>query len=1025
MSERKRKVPPISESNRNASRMSESKRKRIDINWLDRHPDILKNYVHDQGETQVCWAFAVAFCVSMLAVIQFGVPGNGNWILSVQELVDRVCQVYDREKIQGYQKDVLNMGKEFVFKQNKDGTYGALTAYAFIYCKEFGLSYGYKYPFVWRRNMGKSMPSEDEVPRIYISNYKILKGYAPEHMVEILDSLEKQPLVGKLYSTPEFRETLYHYRGRASGIENITRIGDKEIKTGAHSVVILGYSGRLNAFLILNSWGRIFGSGGLLLVSSELLFDVGWPELASQENTVCKFECTPRKRQFCEHIVVGSSNILASTKQDANAKPMEVTKNGSVKQSIAKSKVEGSSSDDEESVNKAPVVALAAKLMDVSSDESDSEDSSDSDDDELIVKASVKQVPVGAVSKKGTATTKKKVESSDDSDSDDSSSSDDDSPAPNAALSKRPSSTTASKKKLSTKEVDNKEDSSSESEEEEPKKKKLKVQESSSEEDDSEEESSDDDASKEEEEEKKILKTPKKKDADVVMGDAESVKTETKKAPQTPRGPQVVATGTKTLFVGNLSFSIQRADMEAFFKDLGEVVDVRFALGGDENFKGFGHVEFATFEAAQAESVNKAPVVALAAKLMDVFSDESDSEDSSDSDDDELIVKASVKQVPVGAVSKKGTATTKKKVESSDDSDSDDSSSSDDDSPAPNAALSKRPSSTTASKKKLSTKEVDNKEDSSSESEEEEPKKKKLKVQPTVLESIEKESSSEEDDSEEESSDDDASKEEEEEKKILKTPKKKDADVVMGDAESVKTETKKAPQTPRGPQVPIWRLFFKTLGFGHVAFATFEAAQAAMELNGRNLSGRPVRFNFAWDRSAYTPSSSKGNSFQKGGRTRVHTIFVRGFDTSGDENNIRSALKKHFETCGDISRISVPKDYESGAVKGFASMDFMDNDGFNQALELDGSEFGESYLNVEEAKPRGDGGGDSRDGRTSGRFGNSSNGDRFGSDDGGDRSRGGRGGRSDQGRTRGRGRGGPTRPSMATVGTGKKTVFDD
>lgn len=38
----------------------------------------------------------------------------------------------------------------------------------------------------------------------------------------------------------------------------------------------------------------------------------------------------------------------------------------------------------------------------------------------------MKQVPVGAVSKKGTVTTKKKDESSDDSDSDDSSSSDDD-----------------------------------------------------------------------------------------------------------------------------------------------------------------------------------------------------------------------------------------------------------------------------------------------------------------------------------------------------------------------------------------------------------------------------------------------------------------------------------------------------------------------------------------------------------------------------------------------------------------------
>lgn len=31
---------------------------------------------------------------------------------------------------------------------------------------------------------------------------------------------------------------------------------------------------------------------------------------------------------------------------------------------------------------------------------------------------------------------------------------------------------------------------------------------------------------------------------------------------------------------------------------------------------------------------------------------------------------------------------------------------------------------------------------------------------------------------------------------------------------------------------------------------------------------------------------SKENSYQKGGPTQVHTIFVRGFDTSGDENKV-------------------------------------------------------------------------------------------------------------------------------------------
>lgn len=38
---------------------------------------------------------------------------------------------------------------------------------------------------------------------------------------------------------------------------------------------------------------------------------------------------------------------------------------------------------------------------------------------------------------------------------------------------------------------------------------------------------------------------------------------------------------------------------ENFFKDVGQVVDVRFSCDQDGRFKGFGHVEFATAEEAQ------------------------------------------------------------------------------------------------------------------------------------------------------------------------------------------------------------------------------------------------------------------------------------------------------------------------------------------------------------------------------------------------------------------------------------------
>lgn len=97
--------------------------------------------------------------------------------------------------------------------------------------------------------------------------------------------------------------------------------------------------------------------------------------------------------------------------------------------------------------------------------------------------------------------------------------------------------------------------------------------------------------------------------------------------PQPPGTSPIQATGSKTLFVGNLSFSVEQTDVyvtsivtlhvynkkreffdnyltlwpyrEDFFKDAGEIVSMRFSVDREGAFKGFGHVEFATVEAAQ------------------------------------------------------------------------------------------------------------------------------------------------------------------------------------------------------------------------------------------------------------------------------------------------------------------------------------------------------------------------------------------------------------------------------------------
>ncbi|KAI3841893.1 hypothetical protein MKX03_024970 [Papaver bracteatum] len=117
-------------------------------------------------------------------------------------------------------------------------------------------------------------------------------------------------------------------------------------------------------------------------------------------------------------------------------------------------------------------------------------------------------------------------------------------------------------------------------------------------------------------------------------------------------------------------------------------------------------------------------------------------------------------------------------------------------------------------------------------------------------------------------------------------------------------------------------------GFGHVEFETEEGAHKAVKLNGKELCGRHDKLDFSrergdrGDRGAFTPQSG---GYQK---PEGRTIYIRGFDISMD----------NFGTCGNISRVSIPKDYDTGAAKGIAYIEFSDAQAFNKALDMNGKE---------------------------------------------------------------------------------------
>ncbi|MCL7050441.1 hypothetical protein MKW94_000446 [Papaver nudicaule] len=86
----------------------------------------------------------------------------------------------------------------------------------------------------------------------------------------------------------------------------------------------------------------------------------------------------------------------------------------------------------------------------------------------------------------------------------------------------------------------------------------------------------------------------------------------------------------------------------------------------------------------------------------------------------------------------------------------------------------------------------------------------------------------------------------------------------------------------------------------HIEFATEEAANKAVELNGEYLLGRPVALGFARE-----------------------IIFVRGFDTSLGFDRTQNSLEELFSTCGKIYWMHIPTYPYTSVPKGIALIEFL------------------------------------------------------------------------------------------------------
>jgi nucleolin len=173
-------------------------------------------------------------------------------------------------------------------------------------------------------------------------------------------------------------------------------------------------------------------------------------------------------------------------------------------------------------------------------------------------------------------------------------------------------------------------------------------------------------------------------------------------------------------------------------------------------------------------------------------------------------------------------------------------------------------------------------------------------------------------------------------------------------------------------------------GFGYVDFATSEAAEAALAMDGSSLGeSEPIKVDRAGPRPAMTPRKPSEPS---------STLYVGNLPFEVTERTLRQLFDTEE---GDVTAVRLAQDRETGRPKGFAHIQFASTEAAQRAFEsVNGQELEGRKLRMDYSSPSPSG---SRDGRSSGFSGRgggggSSYGSRGGSYGGGSRSGGGGGG---------------------------------
>lgn len=118
----------------------------------------------------------------------------------------------------------------------------------------------------------------------------------------------------------------------------------------------------------------------------------------------------------------------------------------------------------------------------------------------------------------------------------------------------------------------------------------------------------------------------------------------------------------------------------------------------------------------------------------------------------------------------------------------------------------------------------------------------------------------------------------------------------------------------------------KNKGFCYVDFKTQEQVEAAVKLSESQLNGRNLLIK---NSKSYEGRPDKTDlvSMSKNPPSRILFVGNLSFDTTDD------LLRKHFQHCGEIVKIRMATFQDSGKCKGFAFVDFKNEEGATNALK--------------------------------------------------------------------------------------------